>query len=345
MKNNQVLLHNNLTASIDWLSFTVHELPTPDSVIEFMGFDSTLFQEMPNGANGYKSMRKYENISVLYDGRENMGIHVNVTGSSVGIVLDSFESVCSSDVPFGSDTVLSRFLSELLEIGKVTRIDLAIDDLGGKYFSLTDIEHMIDNHQVVSKWRSSRHLKECTINDNEKIGHTIYFGSSQSEVLLRIYDKQLERNKGLSANNERYCSDKWVRWELQLKGDRAIATSQHLASGLLIGQVAIGILSNYFRIIELDDSNRSRCSLNPLWEEFVDSVEKLKITLEKKEKSLDEQQEYFERQYGRTVALLYAKELGDSDYFPNLADRYKHKLTITDYQRLDSYFRNLEVCA
>ena len=328
-------LDKALEVKIDWLSFTVHGSYSVDEVIEFMGFDLANLREMPSGANGYKRMKKYENISVLYDGGENMGIHVNVTGSSIATLLEI--------TPFGdkafelqswNDTILSLFLTELLKIARITRLDLAIDDIGAEYYTLDEIENKQEKQQIVSKWRSCRNLRENTIADNVKIGHTLYFGSTQSEIQLRIYDKQLEQNKGILYDTTGLIVTPWVRWELELHDDRANQCAKLLANNIIIGDVAFGILSHYFRIIKHNDSNKSRCSSETKWNKFIGNVKRLKLTVKKEEKTLDEEQKQWEHQNGRKVAKMFAKNGGDGDYFVDLAYRFEDKLTPRDKEQL-----------
>lgn len=50
----------------------------------------------------------------------------------------------------------------------------------------------LDRQETVSKFRVYKNMLESTF-VNEKTGHTVYFGSRRSEVMLRVYDKQLEQ--------------------------------------------------------------------------------------------------------------------------------------------------------
>lgn len=340
MTNNKENISNGLMVGIDWLSFTVHSDYSPNELIEFMGFDPELFRTMPNGANGYKRMRKHENISILYDGSENMGIHVNITGASIATLLESYKETLSVNTPFGKayelweETALSKFLTEVLKIGHITRIDLAIDDHGVNFYTTDEIIEKLKNGQIVSKWRTSQNNEENVIANNEKVGHTVYFGSTQSDIRMRIYDKQLERNKGLSVTDERYHNEKWVRWELQLRKERAESIAKLLANKIPLGQVSIGVLANYFRIINLDDRNKSRCTLEDKWECFVNDVRKLKITLKKEPKTLEEEIEQFVHQNGRKIAKIVVYNGGDLSYFGDIACRYESRLTQEDRQQL-----------
>jgi len=335
---------NDLKIGIDWLSFTVHCGYTVEEIITFLGFDLRNFREMPNGSHGYKRMKKYENISILYDGSENMGIHVNVTGNSIALLLETYNNTLLIDTGFGDkarevytweETTLSRFCLEVLKIGHFTRIDIAIDDLGMKYYSLDEIVDKLAKGCIISKWRTFQNNKECTISDNQKVGQTLYFGSKQSDILMRVYDKKLERNKSLLPNDDKYIHDDWIRWELQLRSERADEVARLISNNTLLSEVAIGVLSNYFRVVKLDDSNKSRCSSEFKWERFIYNVCKLRITVKKEPKTLDEEIEQFEKQQGRKVAKMLFAHGGDIGYFGNLAHRYKDRLTLHDREQLD----------
>ncbi len=116
---------------------------------------------------------------------------------------------------------------------------------------------------------------------------------------MRVYDKQLERNRKLSATGT-HIDNPWVRWELELKNDRAVSVSKMLTSGIPLGAVAVGVLGHYMRMIELDDINRSRCSTYPVWADFMDGVSSLKITVPKYEKTMDEKKTWIK---GRSCLL------------------------------------------
>ena len=350
MEEYQVNTSNNLIISIDWLSFTIHTnnpsemeiddiVRDVDNILESIGLKAKCFRDCPNGANGYKRMKKYENISVLYDGAPNMGIHVNVSGSSVGTLLEAYREFITEDTPFGmaytdfDETILSSFFNRLFDMGaSITRLDLAIDDFGAQYYELDDIKRKQEKGKIISKWKTWHEISPKTTSSNDKIGQTLYFGSPQSEIQLRIYDKQLERNKVLEPGNENYIYTPWVRWELEFHKDRANEVSRMLSDGSALGSVAVGVLAHYFRIIVFDDCNKSRCSSERKWQKFIDNVKSLKITVHKTERTLEQEVKMFEKQQGRKVAKM-ALALGE-DYLASLAMRYECRLTPRDLEQL-----------
>lgn len=324
---------NGLTIGADWISFTILNDWIETDVIEFLGLQPENFRKMPRGANGYKRMLKFEDISILFDGGDNMGIHVNISGGSIATVIEAFQKSRCIENPFGQsgelccDLTFSLFCEEVLKIGHFTRIDLAIDDIGQHYYSLEELLEKRASGKIISKWRNCQSNEERVVSTNEKTGHTLYFGSKQSEIQMRVYDKKLERNKGLSKDDENYVHNDWIRWELQLRDERADEVAKLISSHMFIGEVAIGVLSNYIRIINLDDSNKSRCSSEEKWEQFVYSISKLRIVVRKTPKRLDEEIKQFEMQQGRKVSKMLYANGGDVDYFLNLAQRYECKLT------------------
>lgn len=59
-------------------------------------------------------------------------------------------------------------------------------------------------------------------------------------------------------------SDPWVRWEIELKNERANIAADFLIRKKQLGEIIMEILNNYVRVIVHDDSNRSRCSAHPV---------------------------------------------------------------------------------
>lgn len=326
---------NNLRVSIDWLGFTFFAYPSPYDVINYLGFSDADFSICP-GANGYKSSLRHNTyaVSVLYDGSDNMGIHVNISGSAVSYALECFIDSLKMLTPFGDyaieysdESMMVRYLRHISESGKFTRVDLAIDDMGCNYYSVNDMRDICDSDRCMSRFRSYRPEYERSFNGSIT-GNTLYIGKRTSDVFLRIYDKRLEQIKKADTD----CGYDWVRWELELKHDRANMAVDYLISGISLGAVAIGILSNYFRVVVKCDSNISRCSSEPLWEKFTENVEKLRLTISKPEKTLDSKKEWIIKQCMPSISAIVAYENGDMSFITNrLSDAlWKNKKTILD---------------
>lgn len=329
---------NNLEVCVDWLGFTFFTFSTPFDVLGVLGLPADEFS-VCNGSNGYKSSLRHSlyPITVLYDGRADMGIHVNISGGAIAFALDKYMESIKIPTPFGDygveysdDSIMIRYLKHIHDYVKFTRVDLAIDDKGSKYYSVDDVREICDSGLCATRFRKYRPEFERSF-DGSMTGNTLYIGKRQSDVFLRIYDKRLEQIHK-TKNDVGY---EWVRWELELKKERADIVVNHLISGLSLGSVAIGILSNYFRVIVRDNDNVTRCSSAPLWETFVCNVEKLRLTVSKPEKNLDQKKEWICRQCMPSISAIVASENGDLGF---ITDRLNDSLWRNKKAILDMIF-------
>ena len=321
MYGNTERLDNSLKVSIDWIAFTSTIITEVSEMISFLGYADEDFVLLPRGANGYKKMHRLESapVTILSDGNEDMGIHVVISGTAIPDLLEHFRASITGDTPFAAEAVtlsdfdnsiMTEFLQQVRRLGWLTRFDLAVDDLGAQYFTLDDVKGFLDRREVVSRFRVYKNVLEATF-ANEKTGHTIYFGSRRSEVMLRVYDKQLEQNQKAVDGEE--IQEPWVRWEIELKNDRADIAADYLIQRKQLGEIIMEILNNYVRVIVNDDSNRSRCSAHPLWEKFVGAVGRLRLYVEAVQKTIDEKKRWLIRQCLPTIAGVIIADGGSFD--------------------------------
>lgn len=334
-------LKNGLLASVDYIAFTVtDETYKVDDVIMMMGFVPADFVELPRGGFGYKCQRKSEEtgISVLYDGAENMGIHVNITGQGVPHLLSAFQKSKKMVNPFDDhittaidETVLSMFFEEVLQIGHFSRVDAAIDDIGGSFFSPGNLFDLYQKDQVLSKWRSVKRTDKYK-KPGECTGYTVYFGSRESALMLRLYDKALEQNQSHTPGDGKYIDYDWYRWELEYKDERADEFAHAIIDGANIGRVVVGVLSYYIRLIELDDCNRSRCSTMQKWEEFINLIQPLRLNSQKKEKTVYTKLSWLDSQVAPTLATMLLLHDFDMKFLYDMAAASKCRISKSDWE-------------
>ena len=248
-KGKTVVSQENLIL-FDWLTFTSHS-DSPETVMQLLGLKDVPWQKMEKGRNGYKCRYFFENISILYDGAENMGVCVDMSGTGCR----AFETY---------STINWKELMDLLFYNaddyNVTRLDMAFDDHTG----ILDIEQLrddTDDHMYVSR---SRNWKV----EYGSAGTTIYHGSPKSNMYIRIYDKAAERQ----LEN---CH--WIRVEMQMRDE--IATG--FISGLQRNPVGIhfrGVLHNYLRYVRDPgiDCNMSRWPMTDYWVELLEGVQQIR---------------------------------------------------------------------
>lgn len=323
---------NELKISCDWISFTVDSTDLTDSIGLF-GFSLEDFRLMDRGAQGYKRMLRHPfyPITVLYDGMPEMGVHMDVKGSAVVFFLKTVKDNYLVDTPFDCqayaeidsdfmpDDILPHVFSLILKHGHFTRLDIAIDDFGCHYFSISDLVHLLKQRQFVSKFRTWEHIDKQTTSSGEILGNTVYMGSRQSDVMLRIYDKQLEQ-----LRKKADAGIPWVRWEFELKDLRACVFAGYVVENKTFGILGMKLLTSYLRFIQNDDSNKSRCSSLPLWDKFVGDVGRLRLTLPETEKSVEKSMNWIKRQCLPTIAGLTLAKLGDMTFISeNLEEHYR----------------------
>lgn len=329
LAGNNFTLQNGLHICIDWLSWTVLESESVNDVIAMLGYSMADFQQLPVGLNGYRSQLRHNvyPVSVQFDGNPGMGIHVDVSGSAISDVLAHFHNSRLVATPFGGtaysadsfdSTVLCDLLSRITAIGHVTRVDLAIDDVGARFYTLQDLHDILYSGCYVSKFRT---WKELVKYGNRQVkGHTIYLGSRSSDIMLRVYDKQLEQSEKALANGDAPVMNPWVRWELELKKERASQAVSLLLSGQSVSAVTVGILSNYLRIVDNDNARIDRCSVSSVWLAFIDGIAKLKLYRPQPVKTLDDMKNWLSRQVAPSLASVVLCEGGSVDYLYKLVE-------------------------
>ncbi|MHC1698968.1 MAG: replication initiation factor domain-containing protein [Geobacteraceae bacterium] len=290
----QITIPPDNRSLLDWVSFTIKS-NDPFEAVALIGLDAALFTEFQYGFSGYKKSLQYGNISVFYNGRDDMGCHVEMSG----------QGCRHYEAHFTGNPWQELFTNALLANANFKRLDLAIDNVDGA-LSLEQIHHACLDHtkQVRTLFSEWRRLQKGSFHESETLtGETIYLGSTKSHVMFRLYNKAQE--SGIDGL--------WLRFEVQLRDKRAHETAKLFITKITVGSLATGIINNYFVIINDDDSNKSRCTLQPWWSDWLMSTEKIRLTTEKEIKCVDETMEFIKRQYAPSLAMIN-KHLGGTPY-------------------------------
>lgn len=236
----------------DWISFTSKK-HTPEQLIDALGLSACPWTQT-KGACGYLDRLYFGSISIHFNGREDMGVWVEMTGQGCR----NFEELT---------TLSSRYEDLFFFIHSnnlnITRLDVAYDDHVG-VLDIDTVASDVENNNFISRmkyWEVVRSSK----------GTGVYIGSPQSKVRVRIYDKAAER--GFSDGSH------WVRVELQLRDGRAAEFSM---IPMPVGEAFAGVLLNYLRFVSPDgtDSNKSRWLTAPYWDDFIGDVGRIRIFTE-----------------------------------------------------------------
>lgn len=249
-------MKNDISENIilyDWLSVSSKD-PDPQSWFPLLGMEGFPWEEMEHGRNGYRKGLYYGSISIMYDGNENMGTCLEMSGQGCR----TFESEGTGDFDG-----LFQLFQDRQDLYHVTRLDVAFDDHTG-LLDMDQVYRDTDEQLFVSKFRKTVIEKVFT---DGRPGITIYHGRKSSEVMFRIYDKAAERNLSEQVH--------WVRVEMQLRGDRALSFIQQPES---IGEKFRGVLVNYVRYVEeSSDSNKWRWPIKEYWDKLIDGISRIRL--------------------------------------------------------------------
>lgn len=289
------------TLLIDWLAFTLPNASEKE-VREFIGGD---WIKADHGFRGYPKswlVTQGHGVGKLGTGspRRVREVHVDLSG---GIV---------SGWDFGRMQGALRWIRE--QKGQLTRIDCALDDRKG-LVSLETIQAAILAGQVITRVRELENRGKIDLREKcRSKGITLYIGSSQSKTRLRIYDKRLELQDKGRPDWENFG----VRWELQLKDERAQACGQALAS---LDQAdwhefIVSLLRSHvdFRDVTEDDPDWVRCQapLLPWWAQLTEGFRKGRLVIEKEARGLDDVKNWASRSLAPMLAVLsVAPEAGE----------------------------------
>lgn len=295
----------------DWLSFTTKQLD-PLYIVDVLGLSHVPWETI-KGARGYQDRLYFNCISIHFNGREDMGVWCEMSGQGCR----AFETLTSlSD---GWETLFQLIVQRKMNI---TRLDVAYDDHTG----------LLDIDEIIQDTRKQEYVSKSDfweIVESSK-GQTVQYGSPQSDTLIRIYDKARERNCAAGVH--------WVRCELQLRRERAIAFTN---LPLSIGAAFCGVMVNYLRFVEpMDgDSNKWRWPIKPYWGEFLCHANAISIYQSPgMEYNLDRCQRYVINQAGNAIDA-YIQIVGVKSFLEDLRKRPtmrnpKYDRLVKEYQSL-----------
>lgn len=297
----------------DWLSFTTKR-SDPYYIVDLLGLSHVPW-ETTKGARGYRDRLYFNAISIHFNGRPDMGIWCEMSGQGCR----AFETLTKLDHKWAD--LFEEITAQQMNI---TRLDVAYDDHSG----------MLDIDEIIQDTRKKEYVSKSDywgITESSK-GQTVQFGSPQSDVLIRIYDKARERCCPIGEH--------WIRCELQLRRERAIAFTQ---LGLTIGQSYCGVVVNYLRFVDpVDgDTNRWRWPIKPYWGEFLCWANAISIyEAPGLEYNLDRCERYVIRQAGNAIDA-YIQICG----VPGFLDALKHRTIMRNpkYERLVEEYKALSL--
>lgn len=240
----------------DYLTFT-SKIHNHTAIIDLLGLQDIQFENL-KGFYGYQDRLFYDGISIHYNGRDDMGICVEMSGKGCR----TWEKYGNSDYDGLFAEIIANYNddSEKRQMN-LTRLDVAYDDFT-KVLDLPLLCRETQNKNFVSRF------KDWEVIYGNK-GIAVNHGSNKSNIYVRIYDKRLEQKVEKKIEH-------WVRCELQIRHECAIG---FIMLKDTIQKKYFDVLNNYLRYIvpSGNDSNASMLDTAPYWLNFLESAESKSI--------------------------------------------------------------------
>lgn len=258
--------------TVDFLEFAVKNC-TLEKILKFLNFETVKFCDGGRFNVNYKSSKilrgfckiGYDNDNTIYD------IYVSLSGSGCRLLEDY-----NSEFNFDWYDFL-RVLTTEFDIS-FRRIDIAIDDY-------TDT---LNTEKLVKYWEQGKFAGACrSVPDHRRLrSEELYFGSTQSDYMIRIYNKGLERGfkpgeKILNSNTGELV-DYWWRLEQQIRGHKSeqFVLNWMQSGSDALGDIACGYIHEFIRFLTRynDKKNSQRIPECKWWVDFLSNAKRFKFT-------------------------------------------------------------------
>lgn len=259
--------------TVDFLEFAVKNCSI-DQILKFFNLESVDFCDSGTFNVNYKKSKilrgffkfGYENDSSIYD------VYVSLSGQGCRL-LEDYNSPYSFDWYDFLSVLTSRFDVSF------RRIDIAIDD----YTDILNTSKLWFRYYKKHKFAGAcRKIPLYIEGDSEEL----IFGSTQSDYLIRIYNKGLERGfkpgEKIINSNTGEIVDHWWRIEQQIRSHKSEQfINNWLQSGSdKLGDISCGFIHEFIRFLTRpnDKSNSQRIPVCDWWLDFLNDAKRIKFT-------------------------------------------------------------------
>lgn len=232
--------------------------------MEILGLQNVAWAET-KGSKGYRDRLYFDHISIFYNGREDMGVWLDMSGQGCRV----FESLGRGDF-----NVLFAPVFDNPGDFNITRLDVAYDDHTG----VLDFPRLVTDTQELESGLPVNYITRYCSRDvhwshkdgDERPAWSVEHGRKSSESMVRIYDKAAERG---------FFDRHWVRVELQLRRQLALNFAQQLYYGSPIGDLWRGVIYNNLRYVDDfgTDSNRWRWPMKSYWADLLEDAQRIRL--------------------------------------------------------------------
>ncbi|MBF0780672.1 MULTISPECIES: replication initiation factor domain-containing protein [unclassified Granulicatella] len=283
-----------LDVMIDWLHIQFNITDVKYIIQNVLHMNPEFFKKSETNRYNYGFKYELDKLIILQckEERIDMGCLLSLSGQGCRL-LERY--LVERDVTW------FEFLRHALNKGgKVTRIDLALDDYA-EYFKLSEVIDKIERREFSTRFRriepkySLEYQEDCEM--FEKVGVTVYFGSRSSQLRVCMYQKNYE----LARKFRQPVSDFRIknRYELRFMDDMAQGIVLQLLKQHDLSEVTLGVLFSRLQFFEKD-----KHTMWKPWEKLMNGVKKIELKIEPSATSYDRQLRYFQNSYVRSLKTL-----------------------------------------
>lgn len=308
-------MHNYII--YDFLTFS-SKIHSTSAIIDFLGLNDIKFETL-KGFYGYQDRLYFDGISIHFNGRDKMGICVEMSGKGCR----TWEKYGNSDY----DALFSEILYNYSDDSEkrnmnITRLDVAYDD----FIGVLDLPLLCRETQAL---HFVSRFKDWSVIYGNK-GISVTHGSMKSNVYIRIYDKRLEQNVQSQIEH-------WVRCEEQMRKECSLGFIMLKNN---IEKKYFDVLNNYLRYIvpSESDTNDRRLDTAPYWLNFIRSADKASIFHKPADNySFDKLYSFVNNQLSGSIST-YIDILGVEQFLTDINNSRKGKKLNPKYKMLKNEY-------
>lgn len=346
LQENEV--NTELAISVDWFQVTFFsrkkeyfdEKELISIFTNLLNIESSDIKYLDKSYNSYQKALEYNDILLLYGDNTYNHCNLQIKGSGCDVV---YKRLVDNNENW------YNFFEKVNKLnGKVTRLDIAIDDYK-PIFELEELEQKILNKEIVTKFKSFRFIKDYELS-KDNLGMTIYLGSLKSEMFYRFYKKgvQLEKKKETQEEIEEVEKEEesvdFNRYEIVLKDKKANSIFKKLVKNQKLEDLAISLIHKNFNVYE----NSKLENYWTKWQEFIIGAKTFKFNIPIQIKTIERKKAWLQSQVATTLAemietekRLKEEELVDDDYsvIDEILEYSNYENNSKDKERIDNHIK------
>lgn len=299
MSLNVLLGENPIRIMIEYCRIRISTQNVKMVMEELMRVKMDYFGHEPHAFYGYQSQYVLGDIAIMISPEEEKGVLIELKGAGCR----QFESYLKAQ---RRDWI--PFFCQVLEMkGIFKRIDIAVNDM----FGMLDISKLIEkceNGEYISKLRTykaylSGELMGKQEAEKDRVGRTLYLGSTRSNIYFCIYEKDYEQ---YIKKGQEFCEAEIKnRFELRLGDERAGKAVEDLVRYEDIGSTAFGIINQYVTFLDRGKGDKRSWKQMVEWVAFTGTENrKLRLTMKPEPYTLERTMKWLENQVAPSLKMV-----------------------------------------